>query len=347
MNTAEFYQALVDKNSDYEGVFFVGVKTTAIFCRPTCPARKPKPENCTFFLNATDALEAGFRPCKRCEPLRYPNSENEIIQRLLQALAEQPDKRWRNVDIQQLNIDPSTARRHFKRRFGITFSEYARSHRIGNAMQQLQHGASVIDAQVKAGYDSPSGFRDAFIRIVGNLPSQTQETNVLYAAWLDTPLGTMIALADEQALTLLEFADRKGLEAEISTLQKALGSTIVMGENAILHQLREELSRYFIGTLHHFTTPYRVIGTDFQKRVWAGLATIPYGETRSYQQMATQLGNTLAVRAVARANASNKLAIIIPCHRVISSSGELAGYAGGVARKSWMIEHERQSSAPA
>lgn len=344
MNTAEFYQALVDKNSDYEGVFFVGVKTTAIFCRPTCSARKPKPENCTFFLNATDALEAGFRPCKRCEPLRYPNSENEIIQRLLQALDEEPDKKWRNVDIQQLNIDPSTARRHFKRRFGITFSEYARTQRIAKAMHQLQQGTSVIAAQVGAGYDSPSGFREAFTRIVGNLPSQTQHARLLYSAWIDTPLGTMIALADEQSLMLLEFADRNGLEAEILTLQKTLASAVVMGGNAILHRLQEELSSYFVGTLHHFTTPYRVVGTDFQKQVWAGLATIPYGETRSYQQMATQLGNTLAVRAVARANASNKLAIIIPCHRVISSSGELAGYAGGVARKRWMLEHERQAS---
>ncbi|MFZ4827220.1 MAG: bifunctional transcriptional activator/DNA repair enzyme AdaA [Phototrophicaceae bacterium] len=344
MNTNEFYQALVDKNSDYEGVFFVGVKTTAIFCRPTCTARKPKPQNCSFFLKAEDALAAGFRPCKRCQPLRYPNSENEVIQLLLQALAQDPLKRWRNEDIQQLSVDPSTARRHFKRRFGMTFSEYARTYRMGYAHQQLQGGTSVMDAQVQLGYDSASGFREAFTKIVGNLPSQTQQTNVLYSAWVDTPLGAMVALADESALMLLEFVDRDGLEAEIRNLQKALGYGVVTGENVVLQQLRDDLARYFDGTLHDFTTPYQVVGTDFQKQVWAGLATIPYGETRSYRDMATALGNPAAVRAVARANASNKLAIIIPCHRVISSSGELAGYAGGVARKRWLLEHERLPS---
>lgn len=184
----EYYQALIDKNSEYEGMFFVGVKTTGVFCRPTCPARKPKFENCEFFNTAKEALLASFRPCKRCRPLSHPYQVSELVQTLVDAVEENPEKRWKDRDFRELSVDASTARRQFKKRFGMTFVEYARSRRMGLAIKQIRAGESVIEAQLSIGYESGSGFRDAFSRIMGVAPSKIGDDKVLKASWLDTQL---------------------------------------------------------------------------------------------------------------------------------------------------------------
>jgi AraC family transcriptional regulator of adaptative response/methylated-DNA-[protein]-cysteine methyltransferase len=343
---AEYYRALVAKNAEYEGVFYTGVKTTGVFCRPVCPARNPKFENCTFFETAQDALLAGFRPCKRCHPLSHPNQMPEIVQQLVDAVEAEPDKKWRSDDVRALYIDPSTARRQFKKRFGMTFIEYARARRLGAAMKHIRSGASVIDAQVSAGYESGSGFRDAFTRIIGSAPSLSQTSRVLRAAWFDTELGPMIAIADEIALYLLEFVDRRGLEREIERLRQAAGTAaIIPGHTAPIRQIEAELARYFAGALRHFQTPIACLGTPFQCRVWDALQAIPYGQTRSYTQLAASLGKESAVRAVAQANGANQLALVIPCHRVIGANGDLTGYAAGTVRKGWLIQHEKASAS--
>ncbi|WP_411348515.1 bifunctional transcriptional activator/DNA repair enzyme AdaA [Paenibacillus sp. WLX2291] len=336
----EYYQALISKNTEYEGLFYVGVKTTGIFCRPTCPARKPKFENCEFFEHAQQALLASFRPCQRCRPLSHPNHVSDVIRTLVEAVENNPEKRWNTQDFRALSIDESTARRQFKKRFGMTFVEYARARRMGLALKQIRSGQSVIDSQLYTGYESGSGFRDAFARIMGDAPTKLNEQQILKAAWLDTPLGPMIAIADEQALVLLEFVDRRGLEREVERLRLRTGSAIIPGMNDVIELIEQELEQYFAGTSLHFSTPIRMIGSPFQQSVWQELMQIPVGETRSYQGIALQLGRPTASRAVARANGSNQLAIIIPCHRVITSSGELGGYAGGLTRKDWLLNHE-------
>ncbi|MCB9450842.1 MAG: bifunctional transcriptional activator/DNA repair protein Ada [Anaerolineaceae bacterium] len=342
----EYYQALLDKNSEYDGVFYAGITTTGIFCHPTCPARKPKFEHCIFFDTAQAALLAGFRPCKRCRPLSHPNRESEIVQQLVGAVENQPDKKWRSEDVRMLHVDPSTARRQFKKRFGMTFIEYARARRLGLAMEQIKNGKQVIDAQIAAGYESGSGFRDAFERIMGSVPSNSEQQPVLKAAWLDTLLGPMVALASEDKLRLLEFVDRRGLEREIERLRQHTGAIIIPGDNEPLQQIRMELHDYFAGELTHFSTPVAIDGTPMQNDVWEALLRIPFGETRSYSDIALAVGKPpTAARAVAQANGANQLAIIIPCHRVIRSSGDLAGYAGGVARKSWLLQHEKSVAA--
>ncbi len=336
-----YYQALIEKNAEYDGVFFVGVTTTGIFCHPTCPARKPKPENCLFFEDAQNALLAGFRPCKRCQPLSHPNRESEIVRKLVGAVEANPEKKWRQGDVRALYIDPSTARRQFQKRFGMTFIEYARARRLGSAMKHIRSGARVIDAQVAAGYDSGSGFRDAFDRIIGDAPSRLGACDVLKATWIDTPLGPMVAIADEHHLYLLEFVDRRGLETEIERLQKSRHAAILPGEAAPLHQIQSELAAYFAGTLAHFSTPTSQKATPFQERVWSYLTSIPYGQTRAYVDVAKAIDQPSAIRAVARANGANTLAIIVPCHRVIRASGDLAGYGGGINRKRWLLDHEK------
>lgn len=162
----KYYQALLNKDAEYEGVFFVGVKTTGVFCRPTCPARKPKIANCEFFKNAQQALLASYRPCLRCHPLSPPNAESDLINSLITAVEENPEKRWRNFDFEALGVDTSTARRQFKKRFGMTFVEYALARRMGLAIKQIRAGEKVINAQLAIGYESGSGFRDAFSQIM-------------------------------------------------------------------------------------------------------------------------------------------------------------------------------------
>lgn len=336
-----FYQALLDKNIHYEGVFFVGVQTTGVFCRPTCPARKPKFENCEFYKTAQEALLASFRPCMRCRPLSHPGQVSDLVRTLVEAVEVDPSRRWKDRDFEELSVDASTARRQFKKRFGMTFVEYARARRMGLAMNQIRAGETVIDAQLNTGYESSSGFRDAFSKIMGAAPTKfEQHRTILKASWLDTKLGPMIAIADETGLYLLEFVDRRGLEREVERLRIKTKAAIIPGITNSIQFITLELESYFEGKLKQFKTPLHLLGSPFQRLVWEELIRIPYGTTRSYMAQAEAIGKNKAYRAVANANGANQLSIIIPCHRIINSNGDLGGYGGGITRKEWLIEHE-------
>src|SRR5688572_9859012 len=335
------YSALLGRDADYDGVFYVGVRTTGIFCRPTCPARKPKRENCEFFADAQAALLASYRPCDRCRPLSHPNETSDVVRRLVAAVERDPQKRWRDADFAALAVHASTARRQFHKRFGMTFVEYARARRLGSAFKAIRSGERVIDAQQGAGFDSGSGFRDAFARIMGAPPANA--TRALFAAWLDTPLGPMTAIADERALHLLEFVDRRGLEREIERLRQRQKAGIAPGRTAPIVQIEKELADYFAGGSLAFETPLARGGSPFQNAVWDALLTIPPGDTWTYAQLARAVGRPRAVRAAGTANGANTLAIVIPCHRVINANGELGGYGGGLPRKRWLLEHERRA----
>lgn len=166
--------------------------------------------------------------------------------------------------------------------------------------------------------------------------------NALKASWVDTPLGSMLAIADEQALYLVEFADRGGLEKEIARLTKRSNLPIVPGKTDPISQIEHELENYFSDKIQDFRTSLFLLGSPFQKRVWEELQKIPRGQTRSYADIAKAIGKPSAFRAVALANSANPFAIVIPCHRVINSNGDLGGYSGGIKRKAWLLEHERK-----
>ena len=220
-------------------------------------------------------------------------------------------------------------------------SDESTARRMGEAMKEIWQSSSVIDAQLEAGFESGSGFRDAFSKIFGEVPARAyQQTTVLKAAWIDTVLGPMIAISDETALYLLEFLTRRWLEKEVERLRER-GFAIIPGSTAPIQSIMKELTAYFSGTLTQFKTPYRVFGSPFQQTVWQALCEIPYGETKSYREQAIDLGRPSAYRAVANANGANQLTIIIPCHRIISSDGTLGGYGGGLAVKQWLLEHEK------
>ncbi|MCG8440309.1 MAG: trifunctional transcriptional activator/DNA repair protein Ada/methylated-DNA--[protein]-cysteine S-methyltransferase [Caulobacterales bacterium] len=335
------YAALLARDPSYDGRAFVGVTSTGVFCRLTCPARKPKRENSRFFPNAAAAFEAGFRPCRRCRPLHAMADADPVVTALLDALAGAPDRRWSEHDIAAMGFDASTVRRAFKRRFGATFLQLARLWRLRRGAETLSANGKVIEAQLEAGFESASGFRAAFARVLGEPPARAQSAARLRASWIDTPIGVMIAVADARALALLEFFDRAILPSELRRLQARAESPIGVGRTGPIEQIEAELKAYFRGEAAHFETPLAPCGGPFAQTVWRALRAIPPGETRSYARLAAAIGRPTAARAVARANAANPIAIVTPCHRVIGSDGALTGYGGGLWRKRWLLEHER------
>ena len=339
------YRALSRRDAAYEGVFFTGVKTTGIFCRPTCRAKRPKPENVEFFASVTEALHGGYRPCRLCRPMDQSRPVPSLVERLRRAVEAAPDGRVTDKDLAALGIDASTARRQFKAYHGMTFHAYQRARRMGLALHDVRAGRPVVDVQLRRGYESTSGFRAAFARVFGRPPGGADRSACLLARRFETPLGTMLGLADEAGLRLLEFVDRRGLEREILVLRRRLKTAVVPGNNAVLEEAGRQLARYFRGEALRFELPLAPVGSDFQRRVWDELRRIEPGRTRSYAEMAVRLGIPKGPRAIGRANGSNMIALVIPCHRVINADGSLCGYAGGLWRKQRLLEHERRVAA--
>lgn len=337
----QMYRASYEKNSDFEGVFWMAVKTTGIFCRPTCTARKPKPENVEFFDNTKDAIQKGYRPCKVCKPLVNPDETPLDIRKLLIELSENPGLKLKDVDLVERGLQPITVKRWFLKHHGMTFHAFQRMFKINSAFKKLQQGENVLDVALDNGYESLSGFNDSFKNVFGVSPKNSKMEKIVDLKRIETPLGTMIACANENGICMLEFSDRKALPTELKEISKHFDANIVQGENPHFKTLEKELEEYFEGKLKDFTVPLAPVGTDFQKKVWEILRTIPYGTTRTYQQQADILGNPKAVRAVANANGLNKISIIIPCHRVIGSNETLTGYGGGIWRKQKLLELEK------
>ena len=337
------YRALLQKDSAFEGVFYAAVKTTGIFCRPTCPAKKPKYENVEYFASPKEALYGGYRPCLKCNPLDKEIQPPVLVLKLREAVEKSPTGKFMDSDLIKMGIEPSTARRQFKSYYGMTFHEYHRSRRMGLALHEVRNGEDVIAAQLNTGFESASGFWDAFKKIFGESPGRAEKIEYLFAKWIDTPLGAMVALANEKGIYMLEFVDRRGLENELILLRKRTKGVIIPGSNNHLEKLAVELKNYFDGKITVFSVPVITLGSEFEKRVWELLRTIPSGETWSYVQLARAAGNANASRAVGRANGRNIIGIIIPCHRVIRADGNLCGYGGGIWRKQWLLNHERDA----
>jgi AraC family transcriptional regulator of adaptative response/methylated-DNA-[protein]-cysteine methyltransferase len=339
----EMERAFLASDASYDGLFITGVRTTGIFCRPSCRARKPLIENIEFFPTVREALFAGYRPCLRCRPL-VGDATPDWLAPLLEAVDKDPNRRLRDSDLHAFDVDPARVRRFFLDRYGMTFHAYCRGRRLAGAIRQLRDGEPLDDVALGTGWDSHSGFRDAFTRAFGLPPGRAQDAACVVTAAVDTPFGPMIAGATDEGLCLLEFTDRRMLTAQLQRLSKLLRQPLVPGQHRHLTQVRDELARYFAGTLSSFTVPLVYRGTPFEERVWRELTNIPYGETISYAQLADRIGAPGSQRAVGRANGMNRIAIVIPCHRVVNADGKLGGYGGGLWRKNWLLELERRTS---
>lgn len=339
---AEMQRAYLQSDASYDGIFFLGVRTTGIFCRPSCRARQPLPGNVVYFATVREALFAGFRACKRCRPLAVDGRPPAWVEALLAQVESNPARRIGDADLRLQGIDPARARRYFLNHYGMTFQAYCRARRMAAAFDQIKSGATIDDVALGNGYDSHSGFRDAFARTFGVAPGQGTATGRILLTWLESPVGPLLAAANDEGVCLLEFTERRLLEAQFATLRKRFGCALIPGTNARLEQLKAELTRYFAGELKSFTVPLRYPGTPFQMRVWDALQRIPCGATWSYEELARAVGSPKGARAVGRANGLNRIAILIPCHRVVNKDGSLGGYGGGLWRKQFLLDLERR-----
>lgn len=340
----EKYNAVLKKDPSYEGAFVVAVKTTGIFCRSTCNARKPKPQNVEFYNSPKEAILNGYRPCKVCKPLEMNGETPHHIKKIIDELNQNPHKKIMDYELRKRGIDPAQIRRWFKKHHSLTFHAYQRMMRINNAFGEINRGEKITDAAFENGYDSLSGFNHSFQNIFGDSPSKSKDKNVVNIIRFTTPIGPMFAAATQKGICLLEFTDRRMLETEFKDLRKLFNAVILPGTNEQLELLQKELAEYFDGKRQTFTVVLDMPGTEFQKAVWNELVKIPYGETVSYKRQAIKLNKPLAVRAVANANGQNRVAIVIPCHRVIGEDGSLTGYGGGLPRKRWLIDLEKKNS---
>lgn len=338
---SEMQNAVARRDGTYDGVFFLGVKTTGVFCRVKCPARRPKPGNIEFFPSAKGALLAGYRPCKRCRPMDTDGRPPEWVERVFAEVERIKGRRMRDRDLRAIGIDPARARRYFKTHYGMTFQAYDRARRLGQAMMDIRSGADLNDVALGYGYESPSGFRDAFGKTFGATPGRSRASDCVVTATIESPIGPLIVCATSKALCLLEFTDRRAIDNQLKALRRHFKCAVVPGRNEPIEQTEAELAAYFAGKRRTFTVPLVYPGTPFQVAVWERLIEIPYGETISYEQLAVDLGRPGAQRAVGMTNGLNRIGIIIPCHRVVNKSGQLGGYGGGLWRKQFLLDLER------
>lgn len=341
----EMYRAFQARDTSYEGVFVTGVRTTGIFCRPSCPARKPARDNIEFFATAREAMAHGYRPCLRCRPMEPRGQAPEAIRALLDEVGSDPGARISDGDLRTRGIDPAAVRRWFRANHGMTFQAYQRGLRLSRALGRLAGGEAITQTAFGNGYDSLSGFQEAIRSVTGRSVAASRAATVVHLQQVLTPLGPMLAGAMEEGICLLEFTDRRMLAMQLGRLERKLDCVFMPGRTPAGAQLERELAEYFEGTRKAFDVPLVVPGSEFQRRAWDALREIPYGETRSYADQAGAIGAPTAVRAVARANGDNRIAIIIPCHRVIGSDGSLTGYGGGIWRKQYLLDHERGGRA--
>ncbi|MDX7986496.1 methylated-DNA--[protein]-cysteine S-methyltransferase [Xenorhabdus sp. 12] len=328
------YKALLERDTEYTGVFFVGVKTTSVFCISVCRARKPKKENVEFYTDIKSVLDAGFRPCKICRPMENAHSAPRFIEEALDLVRATPKTRISDTVLRKYNISPERVRRWFLQNHGITFHAFQRMQRVNSALQELKGGRATIEVAFDNGYESLSGFGYTYKQLIGVSPTEPSDVIMLHR--FTSPLGPMFVCATERGVCLLEFTDHRMLEVKFSDLQRLLKAKIISGENKHTQQAEKEIGEYFAGKRLQFDLLLDTPGSDFQRIVWQQLCRVPFGKTSHSQKLFEQVERQNSVREVAAANGANRIAIVIPCHRIIGKGGY-----GGVARKKWLIEHEK------
>jgi AraC family transcriptional regulator of adaptative response/methylated-DNA-[protein]-cysteine methyltransferase len=333
-------EAFLSGDAAFDGVFVTAVRTTGIFCRPSCAARKPRKENVSFYQSPREAVAAGYRPCRRCRPLEPTGRPPEWLRPLLREVDNDPARRWSDADLRARGFAPERVRRWFRRTHGMTFHAYSRARRLGSALGSVREGSDVTRAAYESGWESLSGFQEAFRRWFGESPTTAAGKALIHVDRIATPLGPMLVGATDDALCLLEFTDRRALENQVRRVASRLGAAYVPGPNDLVARAADQVAEYFERSRRTFDVPIAPAGTAFQNEVWEALRAIPYGETRSYGQLAEAIGRPNAVRAVGAANGDNALAIVIPCHRVVGADGKLVGYGGGLWRKRRLLELE-------
>lgn len=342
------WDAVTQRDAHADGAFYYAVATTGVFCRPSCASRLPRRENVAFFDTAEEARAAGFRPCKRCRPDGLPR-DLAIVERACAALDADPAARLTLAQLSEaVHVSPFHLQRLFKRIVGVSPREYQAARRGAALRDALQRGEAVTRAALDAGFNSPSRLYDSVAGELGMAPSayrkQGEGLRVHYAC-APTALGQVLVAATDRGICRIAFGDDDAALAE--ALRQAFIKADLVEDATRIAPFVEQIDAYLQGRRETFDLPLDVSTTAFRQRVWDALRRIPYGETRSYTQIAEALGAPRAVRAVASACASNPVALAIPCHRVVQKGGALAGYRWGLTRKATLLEAEARNKGVA
>jgi AraC family transcriptional regulator of adaptative response/methylated-DNA-[protein]-cysteine methyltransferase len=338
--------ALRSRDTRAEGTFFYSVRTTGIYCRPGCPARAPRPENVAFHASAADAQRAGFRPCRRCQP-DQPSAQQQRVSTITAACrrieqAETPPSLQQLADA--AGLSPFHFHRVFKALTGVTPKQYADQHRFGRARDALIGGQSVTDAMFDAGYNASSRFYEHTSERLGMTPTDYRSgaaDNTIHFAIGQCSLGAVLVAQSERGVCAIALGD--DAEALARELQDAFPKAHLIGGDRDYEERVAQVIGFIEAPALGLDLPLDVRGTAFQQRVWQALRDIPPGSTASYSDIARRIGSPSAVRAVAQACAANKLAVAIPCHRVVRHDGGLSGYRWGVERKRALLEREAKT----
>jgi len=347
------WEAVQTRDAKRDGSFFYGVLTTGVFCRPSCPSRQPLRRNVRFYVSSAEAEAAGLRACLRCHPLDVakPDSVSLRIREMCRFIEERSDEPLKLADMAaQAQLSPSHFQRTFKAMIGLSPKQYLDSARLRRLKQGLKESGDVTEAVYGAGYGSASRVYEQADTRLGMTPNQYRQggrkVTITYAT-SETALGLMMIGATDRGLCFLQFGDRK--EGLLALLFKeyplATVEPMEKPSHSDFQKWVADLNAYLAGTNPRLDLPLDIRATVFQIRVWNYLQGIPYGEVQSYSEVAAGIGNPKATRAVASACAANRVALVIPCHRVIRGTGELGGYKWGLARKRTLIDQERASQA--
>lgn len=337
------WQAVVERDRAAEGSFLYAVITTGVFCRPTCPSRRPRRENARFFATASDAGAAGFRPCRRCRPTGSSiEADHAAAIRRACALIEAAETPPVLNDLAAAaGLSPYHFHRLFKAVTGITPRAYAAARRVRRVQDELASGTKVAEALYGAGYGSSSRLYEAASATLGMTPAAYRKGGAgAELTWgvAETPLGLLLVAASARGIAMIELGDD---EAElVRRLDARFANSVRHRDDAALRPAIAALQSFIARPIEGLELPLDIRGTAFQRLVWEQLQRIPAGETASYGEVAQRLGRPGAARAVARACAANELALAIPCHRVIGGDGALAGYRWGIARKRQLLAGE-------
>lgn len=342
------WQAVGNRDVRFDGAFVFGVRTTGIYCKPSCPARRPRRENVVFFNSGTDAAQAGFRSCRRCRPELNAamNPQAQLVARVCRLIEAHPASPSLAELGASVKLSPHHLQRTFKSFVGVTPRAYAAALRLARFKAEVKAGRSVTDALYEAGYESSSRLYEKSAAHLGMTPAKYQDGGkgmTINYAIVDCDLGRMLVAASERGVCAVTFGDDD--EKLLAALQAEYAAADVRRDDATLAAHVRPLLDHLAGKQPQLDLPTDVRATAFRLRVWAELRRIPYGETRSYGEVAAAIGQPTAVRAVASACAANPLALITPCHRVVREGGALSGYRWGVGRKRRLLEMEREVSA--
>ncbi len=345
MEDNERWQIVRGRDSSFDGAFVYAVSSTGVYCRPSCPSRRPRRENVSFFPLPETAERAGFRPCRRCRPDREDGDPRvRLVRRVCQLIDETPDSTPTLPDLAaRVGLSPQHLQRTFKSVLGISPRQYADSRQLDDFKRRLGNGASISGALYGAGYSSTSRIYERAPEQLGMTPASYQKggagATIRYTV-RPSPLGRVLVGATGQGVCAVYLGDDD--DGLVSELQAEYPRALTERDEAALGRWVETILDYLCGRRRALDLPLDVVATAFQRRVWECLRSIPYGETRSYSEMARTIGAPNAARAVGRACATNPVSLVIPCHRAVRADGALGGYRWGLERKRRLLAGERE-----